>query len=541
LVVVLRPTTLTVVGILFAGALLAGAAVGETPPVLPTTGQSVAELYVAGSALGGPMTPESPTAEKGTQKSLIASAINPGLGTTVLIGTFQPETDFVFASDTAATIYLVASTAMAYDQIQVNLVGTGLTGMSSNTPLTAPAAIQTTITQLRLAIPTLGQALKAGTKVSVNVVLFGIGAGGTPTELYLVYGSAKQATGLDFSMDRPGAFPSHSSAFAAFMADKSLTLVPPTATADKSASAYAGSCTGSCMGSVPAWDWGKTTSPTAFTVAAETVFAVWLAPPGGAGAMRGFTVTLFLGKTSFATGTGTIAKAWSDSKPTKYVFNLATRGAQVAPGDDIKIQFAAWTTGDAGEVRAYYGSVVRPAGLMIPIVGGGPAASDGAANPVTLSAPSTGLSGPAGGVANGSVLVANPGKTALNLTLNATGNVSVAFRTKGPYAVAANKSTTVNFTVDLGHAAAGKTYPMALHAWIDGKEVGNLSYTVTASGASANGGPASTGKGATSTNAKTNESANAKTADGKKGIPAPGAVLVVGAFAIIAILRRRRA
>jgi hypothetical protein len=291
------------------------------------------------------------------------------------------------------------------------------------------------------------------------------------------------------------------------------------------------------MGSVPAWEWGSTVAPSDMTITAETVVSMWLAPPGGAGAMRGLTVTLGLGKGAPASGTGAIAKNWNPTAaaPTKYVLSFATRGMEIKAGDKISLQIAAWTTSDAAEVRAYYGSIGKPAGLMIPILGG---ASSGGDVELNLTAPSTELTGPAGGKASGTLNLTNPGATDANVTLNVSGDASVTFPIEGPYLVTGGNSSEVAFDVDLSDAAAGDNRTITVAALVDGVEVGNITYTVTATAPEPD--TVQTANATTSTTAGTNGTAGAKSAEGGGGIPSVGPLAGLVALVAVALVARRR-
>ncbi|MBI2077418.1 MAG: hypothetical protein HYT80_03470 [Euryarchaeota archaeon] len=447
---------------------LAPGAVAQAEPTIPSQNDAIMEVYFAGAALGGAMATTAPTgatAKKVTINTGGNDVVNPGAsrGRTVL-GSFTPAADATFTADAVANLWLVSTQSAAFDQIQANIYDGATAVASGITNLGGPVQIGTAAFNLRIGIDAIGKSLKGGKKYTVELVLFGVSAAGTPTEVFLLFDSEANPSGVIGAVDSAEAFASTSSAYPVFLAEKSLTLEAPTATADKRTNIPT-SCTGACAALSGEVEWGAGVIDRDLTATGETVLTVFLGPSAPAGAVRGFNTFLTVGTAKYpGTGKGTFATTWSSATTvSKFTFGFPTRGAEFAAGAPVKFSLAVWSTTDTvGPVQFVYGSVGRPAGFVIPVAGGG----GEAAPELSLGLASAALEAPAGDEATAELSLTNPGESDVNVTVNSTGDLD-ATEANVTVSVPANSTVSANVSFAVpADAAPGTRFNVTLFAWV---------------------------------------------------------------------------
>ncbi|HUR61154.1 MAG TPA: hypothetical protein VM286_02155 [Candidatus Thermoplasmatota archaeon] len=519
------------------------AAAQVAPPTVLQPGDPVLELYAPGPALGVPLSTTAPIGTVAGKASITGTALNPGAATRTVLGTFTPAMDVKFTSDSVASLFLISDTQSGYDQIQANLYDPAVTAavISGNTPLSNPGTVDATGTVLRIPMPSMGVTLKSGVKYTFEIAAFGVAAAGTKSELFVQFGAKAVPTGFLGAVGSAGAASTPSTASPLYMADKALTPNAPTTATDKTAP-LATSCTGPCPGLSAAVVYGKATVGTDLVVTGETVLTLYIDVAGTApsGASRQLTATLTVGKTAYGSTLGPNAVTWSAAGAKAFRFGFATRGIAIPAGTEVTLSYAFWSSSDspAATFQFVYGSTAHPAALMIPVatsVSQGPGA-------LQLLSTSTHLGGAPGSNVRADLRVHNLGSTPVNATLNVTSPLASALGTAS-FLVPANgtMATNVTFTL-LDQSNAGQNFTAVVRAWVGGKQLANLTFTIDVRSDNAGGVPVSGSGTATSTGGASGTATGTGSASGSKtkGTPGPALWLVGLATMIGAGIRRGR-
>ncbi len=336
------------------------------------------KLYIEDAGLS----PAAPTAEADKTKSVLTSFSSPGLSNFVDLGSWKVTHDLTFTTDGVATLWLSAEEAAVITSFDVQIrkgsnevwrSGTGTNGEGTFTDL-GPEP-----TKYELGVGLLGTEWKAGDVFNVRVILFGVAEPGTPTDVFLHYGSLQHPSGVAGSVDAVGALTPAGSPLGVFLAaNNALSLDAPTAEQDLARES--GNAGPGALASASAWSWGKTTLPEDTLLVEDSVFMCWTTLQGTAAAVRGFRVTV-----DFKTpgGTETVTKsaglrttsyqsATGAPSVTHWALGLPTAGLELPAGTEIDVKFQIWSShaDPPGKVVILYGSATHPSGLVLGAEGG---------------------------------------------------------------------------------------------------------------------------------------------------------------------------
>ncbi len=514
-------------------------------------GAPVMALYMAG-APPDEMATTAPTAAAAKSVSIVNTAMTPAasLNPAITLGTFTPAVDMTFLSDGVAVYWVVSDNAAAWTEIQANILeGSTVVVSAAASPVPPPTvtaetpADAATVSQIRIPIPLAGIELKGGTTYTLITRTSGVGA-----SLNVLYDAVDRPSGLFAAISDGAAFATSSSAFNVFLAkDRTLTTELPTATTDES-TPLPTDCTGACMGGQAPVNWGTWTATSDATVAGETILTLWVGAANVA-AVRGMNSNLVIGGTTYAgqSWLATTAQAYGPSPGTPerlYRFTYATRGAEITAGDDITISFGMWSTTDlpTGTLNLLYGSAAKPAGVMIPIVGG-PAASGPIASPQLIYESVTAavldvqheFATPTNAVYHynwTSALTAAVATYATNMT---NGSVSI-LAMDGANATVLDAQLTATFNqTQMVNATTPGNWTITLSF---ANFTGSFSLGITSEAAFENGTSPAAG---VETGDGTGLDANGDGDDKGKGAPGAGIGLLIAALAAIVLVRRRQA
>lgn len=530
---------------------------GQAQTVQPQA--QVVDLFLTADALS----PVAPTAAESQSRSIISNAATPGLGFIVPWGDFEIPHDLVMSNNAVVTFWLTSDTVAPLTNIRATIQKNGADVASGQIGTFADSASNGEKNLIRseeqqkfvLGVPLGGSEWSAGDKLTLAFVFFGAAASDTPTDVFVVFGSTVHPSRVAIAVDDPGGLASAATAKTLYLGDGALVEDAPIATEDKArASESTGNAgTVSTIATAAAFVWGKATT-TQDMVLGETTVTLWVSGSGNAVAMRGLRAFLFVGGAEVAQEqVGTSAWTYPVHVTTggpvqnpvfRFVIGLDTDGLEVPAGTDIELRISTWSTTDSsvGQIVFLYGSVGRPASVMLLAKGG----TQPAGPSLAVGSPSTQLSGEAGGKAKGVLTVANSGSGDVEVSLNATGDLSVEFEGSVPATATANSTRAFNFSVDLADAKAGDRYTVTVHAWAAGAEIGNVTYEVDvlpgskAGQATTAGSTPSSTEGPSATQTTTEASGEQKETE-SSGVPGFGPAAALAALGALVAVRRRRA
>lgn len=456
----------------------------------PPAGSSIVDFYLAKSGLD--TTP--PAKDVSEKRSILSAVATPGLGFIVEWGRIKIPHDLFFVSNGVVTVWLTSDNTALYTSMNVyiyrgstQLFSQG-SGINPDTGSGAGNIITSTEAQkAEFAIPLGGTSWKAGDELGLRFAFFGVGAGGTPADVYILYGSTKHPSRLSAAVDNLGTFPTISSTKTIYLAEaKTLSLNAPTDEKDKMRETEnAGPV---ALGSASAWSWGKFKTTEDMVLAGDSYVVGWVTMQGTAAAMRGLRVTVAFGSTAPNQAIGVVANSYQSvsgaPSVTRFLVPLNTAGLQIPAGTDIDIRFQMWSSSDANSGKMFftYGSKGRPAGLTLQVVGASAPAPDLPTielPQVTLSSEATQASAAPGETAAFVLSVANGAAQDVNVTLSASSDTTVSFEGGDVVTVPAGATQAVNLAAQVPEdAAAGSSLSFVVTASVEGSAVANLTFLI---------------------------------------------------------------